>query len=45
MSGSKDNKDVKAPEKKPEEVEPGIDDEAPIKTLDFEDIALLKRYV
>jgi hypothetical protein len=45
MSASKDNKDAKAPEKKPEESEPGIDDQTPVKTLDIEDIALLKRYV
>lgn len=43
MSSSKD----KAPEKKKsdEPSDPSIDDQTPVKTLDVEDIALLKRYV
>ncbi len=36
----------KVPEKKTEEpTDPTADDQVPVKTLDIEDIALLKRYV
>ncbi|KAL0486282.1 26S proteasome subunit Rpt1 [Acrasis kona] len=47
MSSSKDTKETpkdKAPEQKSDQSDPSEDENLPIKTLDIEDIALLKRY-